>query len=92
MLSRWRMQAQNRGSLAQAQVQHVFLELPKYKKGAAAETTVERWAHFFRVATSLSMIPPELSEEPFRTALEQARTAGFTFAEWDAYDRAKVGW
>ena len=90
MLSRWRMQEQNHGALALSQVQYVFLELPKYTKGAAAETTVERWAHFFRVAENLDVIPPELSAEPFRTALEQARTAGFTSAEWDAYDRSKV--
>jgi len=90
MLSRWRMQEQSYGALALSQVQYVFLELPKYTKGAAAETTVERWAHFFRVAENLTLIPPELSEEPFRTALEQARTAAFSSAEWDAYDRTKV--
>jgi predicted transposase/invertase (TIGR01784 family) len=90
MLSRWRMQEQNHGALALSQVQYVFLELPKYTKGAAAESTVERWAHFFRVAEDLEVIPPELAQEPFRTALEQARTAGFTPAEWDAYDRAKI--
>src|SRR6185436_6240661 len=90
MLSRWRMQEQNHGALALSQVQYVFLELPKYTKGAGAETTVELWAHFFRVSESLEVIPPELAEEPFRTALEQARTASFTPAEWDAYDRAKV--
>ncbi len=90
MLSRWRMQEQNHGALALSQVQYVFLELPKYIKGAGAETTVELWAHFFRVSEGLEVIPPELAEEPFRTALEQARTASFTPAEWDAYDRAKV--
>jgi predicted transposase/invertase (TIGR01784 family) len=90
LLSRWRMQEQRSGALALSQVQYVFLELPKYTRGAAPETTVERWAHFFRVAENLEVIPPELSEEPFRTALEQARTARFTSAEWDAYDRAKV--
>jgi len=90
MLSRWRMQEQNQGALALSQVQYVFLELPKYTKGAAAESTVERWAHFFRVAENLEVVPPELAEEPFRTALEQARTAAFTPAEWDAYDRAKI--
>ncbi len=90
MLSRWRMQEQNHGALALSQVQYVFLELPKYIKGAGAETTVELWAHFFRVSEGLEVIPPELAEEPFRTALEHARTASFTPAEWDAYDRAKV--
>jgi len=90
MLSRWRMQEQNHGALVLSQVQYVFLELPKYTKGAAATTTVEQWAHFFRAAENLEVIPPELADEPFRTALEQARTAGFTSAEWDAYDRAKV--
>ena len=90
MLSRWRMQEQNHGALALSQVQYVFLELPKYTKGAAPETTVERWAHFFRETENLTVIPPELSQEPFRTALEQARTANFSSAEWDAYDRAKV--
>jgi predicted transposase/invertase (TIGR01784 family) len=90
MLSRWRMQEQNHGALALSQVQYVFLELPKYTKGAEAVTTVERWAHFFRAAESLEVVPPELAQEPFRTALEQARTASFTSAEWDAYDRAKI--
>jgi len=90
LLSRWRMQEQNHGALALSQVQYVFLELPKYTKGAGAETTIERWAHFFRVAESLEVIPPELEQEPFRSALEQARTASFTSAEWDAYDRAKI--
>ncbi len=90
MLSRWRMQEQNHGALALSQVQYVFLELPKYTKGAAPETTVERWAHFFREAENLTVIPPELSQEPYRTALEQARTANFSSAEWDAYDRTKV--
>jgi predicted transposase/invertase (TIGR01784 family) len=90
MLSRWWMQEQNHGALALSKVQYVFLELPKYTKSAAAATTVERWAHFFRVAENLEVIPPELSAEPLRAALEQARTAGFTPAEWDAYDRAKI--
>ncbi len=90
LLSRWRMQEQKQGALALSQVQYVFLELPKYTQGAAARTTVERWAHFFRVAEDLEVVPPELAEEPFRTALEQARTARFTPAEWDAYDRAKI--
>jgi len=86
MLSRWRMQ----NALALSQVQHVFLELPKYTKGAEVESTVERWAHFFRVSENLEVIPPELEQEPFRTTLEQARIAGFTLAEWDAYDRARI--
>ncbi|NJL28435.1 MAG: Rpn family recombination-promoting nuclease/putative transposase [Thermoanaerobaculia bacterium] len=90
MLSRWRMQEQNHGALALSQVQYVFLELPKYTKGAAPETTVERWAHFFRVVEDLRVVPPELSTEPFRSVLEQARTASFTPEEWDAYDRAKI--
>jgi flagellar biosynthesis/type III secretory pathway protein FliH len=42
------------------------------------------------LAESLEVVPPELAQEPFRTALEQARTASFTSAEWDAYDRAKI--
>ncbi len=90
LLSRWRMQEQNHGALALSQVQEGVLELPKYTKGAAAESTVEQWAHFFRVAENLDVIPPELSAEPFRSALEQARTAGFTPEEWEAYDRSKI--
>ena len=71
MLSRWRMQEQNHGALALSQVQYVFLELPKYTKGAEAATTVERWAHFFREAENLEVVPPELSQAPYRTALER---------------------
>ena len=31
-----------------------------------------------------------LAEEPFRGALKVARTATFSSAEWDAYERAKM--
>ena len=90
MLSRWRMQEQHTGALGLSQIQHVFLELPKYAAGPSPETTVERWAYFFREAENLDLIPPALSDPPYREALEVARTATFSPLEWDAYDRAKI--
>ena len=36
------------------------------------------------------MVPPALSEGPFREALDVARTATFTPEEWEAYERAKM--
>jgi predicted transposase/invertase (TIGR01784 family) len=90
MLSRWRMQEQHSGERGLPQVQYVFMELPKYASGDAPTTLIERWAYFFREAKNLSVVPLALSEEPFRGALEVARTATFSSAEWEAYERAKM--
>jgi predicted transposase/invertase (TIGR01784 family) len=86
MLSRWRMQEQHSGTRGLSQLQLVFLELPKYDDGAREpRTLVEKWAYFFREAENLTTIPEALSHPPVRQALEAARTARFTTAEWDAY-------
>ena len=90
MLSRWRMQEQHSGEKGLPQVQYAFLELPKYGAGAAPETLIDRWAYFFREAKNLEVIPPVLSEAPFKDALEVARTATFSAEEWEAYERAKM--
>jgi len=90
MLSRWRMQEQHSGERGLAQVQYAFLELPKYAAGDAPQTLIDRWAYFFREANNLSVVPPALSEEPFRGALEVTRMATFSPEEWEAYERAKM--
>ena len=73
MLSRWRMQEQHGKELGLPQIQYVFLELPKYGVGADPQTVVEKWAYFFREAKNLNVVPPALSEAPFRDALEVTR-------------------
>ena len=90
MLSRWRMQEQHGGALGLSQVQYVFLELPKYRSGDDPQGTIDRWAYFFREAKNLEVVPPALSETPYREALEVARMAGFSAGELDLYDRAKI--
>ena len=90
MLSRWRMQEQHSGERGLPQVQYAFLELPKYAAGDSPRTLVDKWAYFFREAKNLDVIPPALEDGPFREALEVARTATFSPAEWDAYGRAKM--
>src|SRR5262245_5009994 len=90
MLSHWRMQEQHGGALGLSQVQYVFLELPKYASGDDPRGTIDRWAYFFREAENLEVVPPALSEPPFREALEVARMAGFSPGELDLYDRAKI--
>jgi len=90
MLSRWRMQEQHSGVRGLSQVQYAFLELPKYAAGGEPQTLVDRWAYFFREAKNLNVIPPALSEGPFRDALEVARMATFSPEEWEAYERAKM--
>src|SRR5262249_30897316 len=72
------------------QVQYAFLELPKYTAGDSPTSLIDRWAYFFREAKNLDVVPPALSEGPFRAALEVARTSAFSREEWDAYDRAKM--
>ena len=90
MLSRWRMQEQQSGHKGLRQVQYAFLELPKYRAGKNPETLVDKWAYFFREARNFEVIPPALSEGPFREALEIARKATFTNAEWEEYERSKM--
>jgi predicted transposase/invertase (TIGR01784 family) len=90
MLSRWRMQEQHSGERGLPQVQYAFMELPKYAAGDAPRTLIDRWAYFFREAKNLSVVPPALSEDPFRGALEVARAATFSPEEWEAYERAKM--
>jgi predicted transposase/invertase (TIGR01784 family) len=90
MLSRWRMQEQHSGEPGLSQVQYAFLELPKYAAGDAPRTLIDRWAYLFREAMNLSVVPSALSEDPFRGALEVARTATFSPEEWEAYERAKM--
>jgi predicted transposase/invertase (TIGR01784 family) len=85
MLSRWRMQEQKSGTRGLSQLQLVFLELPKYDGAKEPRTLVEKWAYFFREAESLTAIPDALAHPPVLEALEAARTARFTTAEWDAY-------
>jgi predicted transposase/invertase (TIGR01784 family) len=90
MLSRWRMQEQHGGALGLSQVQYVFLELPKYRSGDDPQGTIDRWAYFFREAKNLGVVPPALSQTPYREALEVARLAGFSADDLDLYDRAKM--
>lgn len=90
MLSRWRMQEQHSGEKGMPQVQYAFLELPKYGAGPNPSMLVDKWAYFFREAKNLDVIPPALSEGPFREALEVARTATFDPSAWEAYERAKM--
>jgi predicted transposase/invertase (TIGR01784 family) len=90
MLSRWRMQEQQSGHKGLRQVQYAFLELPKYRAGKDPETLIDKWAYFFREAKNLEVVPPALSEGPFREALEIARRATFTKAEWEEYERSKM--
>ena len=90
MLSRGRMQEQRSGVRGLSRVQYAFLELPKYAAGDAPTTLVDRWAYFFREAKNLNVVPPALADEPFRDALEVARTASFSPEEWEAYERAKM--
>jgi predicted transposase/invertase (TIGR01784 family) len=90
MLSRWRMQEQHGGAKGLSQVQYVFLELPKYAAGDQPEMLVDKWAYFFRETKNLHEVPAALAVEPFRGALEVARTTGFSPEEWEAYERAKM--
>jgi predicted transposase/invertase (TIGR01784 family) len=90
MLSRWRMQEQHGGALGLSQIQHVFLELPKYRAGDTPVSVIDRWTYFFREAENFQLIPPPLAEGPFREALEVARIAGFDPYELELYDRGKI--
>ena len=87
MLSRWRMQEQHGGAAGLSEVQYVFLELPKYTAADRPETTVERWAYFFREAQAFDHVPDVLSTGPYAEALQIARLANLTVAEETEYER-----
>lgn len=89
MVSRWRFR-EAQGALGLPQLSFAFLELPKYAAGDAPQTTVERWAYFFRETVRLREVPEALSGEPFRGALEAATLSRMTPEEADAYDRACI--
>lgn len=90
MHSRWRMREEHTGAEGLGQLQFAFLELPKYAGGDRPATMVDKWAYFFRQAESLEVVPPSLAGGPIADALEVARVANFSPADWDAYDRAKM--
>jgi predicted transposase/invertase (TIGR01784 family) len=90
MLSRWRMQEQHSGALGLPQLQHVFLELPKYTAGSTPESLVDKWAFFFREARNLQEVPAALAQAPFHDALQVARAQSFSVDEWTLYERAKM--
>ncbi len=90
MLSRWRMSEEQSGATDLGQIRLVFLELPKYDSSKPPQTMVEKWAYFFREADNFTVVPEVLSEHPFIDALDAARTAAFTVAEWDAYILAGI--
>jgi predicted transposase/invertase (TIGR01784 family) len=85
MVSRWRLQEQASGTVGLPSLSFVFLELPKYEAGREPATMIDKWTYFFKEAENLEVIPPVLQEPSIVEALEAARTARFTVAEWDAY-------
>jgi len=88
MLSRWRMQEQSSGTVGLLSLQFVFLELPKYDVEGPPKTTIAKWAYLFREAENLELVPDALNHPPIVEALDAARTATFTVAEWDDYIRS----
>jgi predicted transposase/invertase (TIGR01784 family) len=90
MLSRWHLREEHSGEKGLGEVRYVFLELPKYASGSSPRSTVDKWAHFFRSAPSLTRVPDELAEGPWARALEVARTANLSPEEWTEYEREKM--
>ncbi|MBI5517955.1 MAG: Rpn family recombination-promoting nuclease/putative transposase [Deltaproteobacteria bacterium] len=89
LVSHWRVQ-ESGGRLGLGQVRYVFVELPKLPEDRPPSDELEEWAFVFRNAQALSDTPSFLHGAGPRQALDAARTAGFSAAEWEAYDRAKV--
>lgn len=90
LVSHWRIQEQRGGRTGLTQVQYVFVELPKYPIDRVPSGSVEEWAYVFRMGSKLDAVPAALHDRATRQALEAARSAQFTAAEWETYDRAKV--
>ena len=90
MLSHWQMAETHCGANGLPQVQYVFLELPKYRAGDDPQTTVDKWAYFFRETRYLQRVPDALAQGPYAAALEVARVANLTEAEGTEYEREKM--
>ncbi len=89
MVSRWNMTEQKSGSPGLLQVQYAFLELPKLPPNKPEIGGAPYWAWLFVHATELTEIPPELSEGPYREALELAIQAKFTQEEMQTYEKVR---
>ncbi len=90
LLSRWRMHETHTGAEGMGHIQYVFLELPKYDPAQDPRNEVEQWAYFFREASELQSVPRVLRGSVMGQALEEARTAGFSLEEWEAYERDRI--
>ena len=90
LLSRWRLAEQHTGAPGPGEVQFVFLELPKYTRGDAPQTPVEKWAWFFQRAALQRAVPKDLDAPPLAKALEVARVANLTEEEGTEYEREKM--
>ena len=90
LVSHWRMQEQHGGRVGLSHVQYVFVELPKLPLDRPPGDLVEEWAYVFRRAPALREVPAHVLHEGPRKALEAARSAHFSAAEWEAYDREGI--
>jgi hypothetical protein len=68
------MQKQHTGEPGLPQVQHTFLELPKYAAGDDPVSLVDKWAYFFREANGLNLVPPALAHHALHMQERDLRT------------------
>ena len=88
MLSHWRMTEKSSGVPGLSQIQHVFLELPKYAAGENPKLITDKWAYFFREADNFRVIPPALQDEPFQEAFDVLTTSKFSVKDLEAYEKS----
>jgi hypothetical protein len=88
MLSRWRMQEQHSGAAGLARCSTCSWSCRSTAAGDRPETTVERWAYFFREAQAFDPgCPRRCRPGPYAEALQVARLANLTVAEETEYER-----
>ena len=70
-----------------ADIQHRFIQLPKFKKKKQElETLVDKWTYFIKHADKLDIIPEDTQDNGLLTAYQEAEKYRWTKEELIAYD------
>ena len=90
--SRFRMRAEENPEIYHGDLELIFVELPKFRKGEEdLESVYDKWLYFMKSAGDLKAIPVTLAQEPAIVhAFEIANKAGLTEEELEDQERREI--
>ena len=92
VVSRYRLKEKDELTDYSDDIELVFAELPKFKKGLdELESLTDKWLYFLREANRLETVPDRLGQEPaIQSAFEVARQSSLTREEIETLDRQSM--